>query len=66
MIKFLKGDVIGELSNLSQTEIQKPKIDKKEVVLSSAAMSKSNGNAATRNRIEIKQSFMVPIQILEI
>ena len=53
--KVSQGDVIGELYNLSQTEIQKPKIDKKEVVLSSAAMSKSNGNAAPRNRIEIKQ-----------
>ena len=53
--KVSQGDVIGELSNSSQTEIQKPKIDKKEVALSSAAMSKSNGNGATRKRIEIKQ-----------
>ena len=53
--KVSQGDVIGELSNSSQTEIQKPKIDKKKVALSSAAMSKSNGNGATRKRIEIKQ-----------
>ena len=48
--KVSQGDVIGELSNSSQTEIQKPKIDKKEVALSSAAMSKSNGNGATRKK----------------
>ena len=53
--KVSQGDVIGELSNSSQTEIQRPKIDKKEVALSSAAMSKSNGNGAIRKRIEIKQ-----------
>ena len=53
--KVSQGDVIGELSNSSQTEIQKPKIDKKKVALSSAAMSKSNGNGAIRKRVEIKQ-----------
>ena len=62
--KVSQGDVIGELSNSSQPEKQKPKIDKKDAALSSAAMNKSNGNGATGKRIEIKQYNLKKIKII--